>query len=155
MKIDLSSSRSECRSDPNPLQEWVDVFEFQITWLAKSRRPILKTFFGFLCSSIFPNSKDTRGPQMMDSFRSDLEICATHPQGGAQKKRLFFFYHTLLGSSIHVQNLLTRLIQIFEKSLKIKVFPYHFIKWVTQLQGVVILNVIKLENLLKIKNRRH
>ena len=71
------------------------------------------------------------------------------------KKEYFFFYHTLLGSSIHVQNLLTRLIQIFEKSLKIKVFPYHFIKWVTQLQGVVILNVIKLENLLKIKNRRH
>ena len=147
---------SECRSDPNPLQEWVDVFWISnhLTGQITSAHP--KNFFGFLCSSIFPNSKDTRGPQMMDSFRSDLEICATHPQGGAQKKRLFFFfYHTLLGSSIHVQNLLTRLIQIFEKSLKIKVFPYHFIKWVTQLQGVVILNVIKLENLLKIKNRRH
>ena len=93
-KSNLSSSRSECRLKANPLQEWVDIFEFQITWLAK--------LLGFLCSSIFPNSKDTRGPQMMDSFRSDLEICATHPQGGAQKKGEFFFYHTLLGSSSHV-----------------------------------------------------
>ena len=61
---------------------------FGITTTSKQR--LWPGLNNFLCSSIFPNSKDTRGPQMMDSFRSDLEICATHREGRAKKVMLFF-----------------------------------------------------------------
>ena len=121
-KSDLSSSRSECRSKPNPLQEWVDVFEFQITWLAKSRRPSLKTIFLFFVLFHFPQFKRHSGatndgfvPIRLGNMRNPSTRWGT-------KKSVFFFYHTLLGSSIHVQNLLTRLIQNVEKSLKLQFF---------------------------------
>ena len=120
-KNDLSSSRSECRSKPNPLQEWVDVFEFQITWLAKSRRPSLKTFLVFCALPFSPIQKTLGGHKWW--IRSDQTWKYAQPiHKVGHKKKYFFFYHTLLGSSIHVQNLLTRLIQNVEKSLKLQFF---------------------------------
>ena len=127
-KNNLSSSRSECRSEPNPLQEWVDVFEFQITWLANSRRPSLKTIFLFFVLFHFPQFKRHSGatndgfvPIRLGNMRNPSTRWGT-------KKSIFFLSH-----STWLQHSRTKSFDQTDsecwKEFKVTVFPYHFIKW--------------------------